>query len=228
VRHLLLVSALLGAGLMPACAADSPAQMVTGKRSIEQLLRIPKGLRAGRYTLHCGVLIGTSGGVLFARCYPPTTDYAPRALYKATTYAARSTLFVPATRDGEKVEVYTTLTVKIDTTRSNPLIQAAPNDGADAERYGPLYTAPQRYGGSHVNPPNRPLHDPRRAAVVWMKLQIDEQGLMTSCTIINNTKAPAWWVDAVNEAAKQMTFIPGYHEGKPVPTQFVQPMLWRY
>jgi hypothetical protein len=227
VRHLLVVLALFGAGLVPA-HADSPAQMFSGKRSIEQLLRIPRGLKPGRYTLHCGVLIGTSGWVLFARCYPPTTDYAPRALYKAATYAARSTLFVPATRSGKKVEVYATLTVKVDTTRSDPLIQSAPNDGADAEKYGALYTAPQRYGGSHVNPPIRPLHNPRRAAVVWMKLQIDEQGQMTSSTVINNTDAPAWWVDAVNDAAKQMTFIPGYHEGKPVPMQFVQPMLWRY
>jgi hypothetical protein len=40
--------------------------------------------------------------------------------------------------------------------------------------------------------------------------------------------APDWWVDAVNDAAKQMTFIPGYHDGKPVPMQFVQPMLWFY
>ena len=42
MRHLLLVIALLGAGLAPARAADSPAQMVTGKRSIEQLLDIPE------------------------------------------------------------------------------------------------------------------------------------------------------------------------------------------
>jgi hypothetical protein len=149
-------------------------------------------------------------------------------LLRATTYAAKTSLFVPATRNDNKVEVFTTLTVKVDTTRSGPLIQAAPNDGADAGRYGALYTAPQRYGGSHVNPPIRPAHNPRRAAVVWMKLQVDEQGRMTACTVVNNTGAPDWWVDAVNDAAKQMTFIPGYHEGKPVPMQFVQPMLWRY
>jgi hypothetical protein len=37
-----------------------------------------------------------------------------------------------------------------------------------------------------------------------------------------------WWVRAVEEAAKKMTFIPGHHDGKPMPMQFVQPMLWRY
>lgn len=227
MRQLLLVIALFGAGLVPAHAADSPAQMVTGKRSIEQLLRIPKGLTPARYTLHCGVLIGTSGWVLFARCYPRAGS-APNKLLKAAIHAAQASLFVPATHNGKKVEVFTTLTVRIDTTLSDPLILATPNDGEDAGKYGPLYTAPQRFGGSHLNPPNRYRHDPPRAAVVWLKLQVDEQGQMTSCTIVNNTNAPAWWVDAVNDAAKQMTFIPGHHDGKPVPMQFVQPMLWRY
>jgi hypothetical protein len=226
VRHLLLVIALF-AGLVPACAADSPAQMVDGKRSIEQLLRIPKGLAPGRYTLHCGVLIGTSGWVLFARCYP-RTGFAPNKLLEAAIHAAKTSLFVPATHQGKKVEVFTTLTLKIDTTLNDPLILATPNDGEDAAKYGPLYTAPQRYGGSHLNPPQRYLHDPPRAAVVWLKLQVDENGQMTACNVINNKEAPDWWVDAVNDAAKQMTFIPGYHDGKPVPMQFVQPMLWFY
>lgn len=227
MRRLLLLLALFGAGLLPVRAADSPAQMVTGKRSIEELLRVPKGLTPGRYTLHCGVLIGNSGWVLFARCYP-RTGYAPRNLLRAAIHAARTSLFVPATRNGKKVEVFTTLTVKVDTTLSEPVILATPNDGEDADKFGPLYTAPQRYGGSHVNPPFLRQRDPRRAAVVWLKLQIDEQGRMTACAVINKAGAPGWWVDAVNDAAKQMTFIPGYHDGKPAPMQFVQPMLWRY
>ena len=57
--------------------------MVTGKRSIEALLKVPKNLRPGRYSLHCGLLIGTSGWVLFARCYPPTTAYSPVELQRA-------------------------------------------------------------------------------------------------------------------------------------------------
>jgi hypothetical protein len=61
-----------------------------------------------------------------------------------------------------------------------------------------------------------------------MKLQIDEHGVMTDCTVINSSDAPDWWVDEVHRAAKKMTFIPGHNDGKPVPMQFVQPMLWRY
>lgn len=143
-------------------------------------------------------------------------------------YATKTSLFVPATHNGKRVEVFTTLTVKIDTSLGDPLILAVPNDGADAAKYGPLYTAPQRYGGSHVSMPDLPLHQPRRTAVVWMKLQIDERGVMTGCTLIDDWDAPDWWLRAVNTAAKRMTFIPGHHDGKPVPMQFVQPMLWRY
>ena len=141
MRHLFLVIALFCAGLLPARAADSPAQMVSGKRSIEELLKIPEELKAGRYRLNCGVLIGTSGWVLFARCYP-RTGYAPTDLLKAVMYAAKTSLFVPATHDGKRVEVYTTLTVTVDTTVSEPLILAVPNNGADVGKYGPLYTAP--------------------------------------------------------------------------------------
>ena len=227
MRHLFLVIALFGAGLLPAHAVDSPAQMVTGKRSIEELLNIPEELKPGRYTLNCGVLIGTSGWVLFARCYPRVGS-APTDLQKAVMYAAKTSLFEPATRNGKRVEVFTTLTVKIDTTMSEPLILAVPNDGSDAGKYGPLYTAPQRYGGSRIKPPLRRPQEPLRAAVVWIELQIDEHGAMTKSKVINTAGAPQWWVDTVDEAAKKMTFIPGYHDGKPVPMQFVQPMLWWY
>jgi hypothetical protein len=227
VRHLFLAIALFGTGLLPAHAIDSPAQMVTGKRSIEELLNIPEELKPGRYTLNCGVLIGTSGWVLFARCYPRVGS-APTDLQKAVMYAAKTALFEPATRNGKRVEVFTTLTVKIDTTMSEPLILAVANDGSDAGTYGPLYTAPQRYGGSRIKPPLRRPQEPLRAAVVWIELQIDEQGAMTKSKVINTAGAPQWWVDTVDEATKKMTFIPGYHDGKPVPMQFVQPMLWWY
>lgn len=227
MRHLFLVIALFGAGLLPARGADSPARMISGKRSIEELLNIPEELKPGRYTLNCGVLIGTSGWVLFARCYP-RSGFAPTDLQKAVMYAAKTSLFEPATRDGKRVEVYTTLTVKVDTTMSEPLILAVPNDGSDVGKYGPLYIAPQRYGGSRINPPMRRQQWPPRAAVVWLELQVDEHGGITKSKVFNTSNAPQWWVDTVDEAAKKMTFIPGYHDGKPVPMQFVQPMLWWY
>lgn len=228
MRRLLLAIALFGVCSPLARADDRPAQMVSGKRSIEELLRLPKDLRPGRYSLHCGLLIGTSGWVLFARCYSPK-GYAPYELQRAAMYAAKTSLFVPATRSGKRVEVFTTITVEIDTTVSDPLILAVPNDGADAARYGRLYSAPQRYGGSHISRPELRLHDPVRTAVVWMELQIDEQGVMKNCRVINPGRAaPDWWVDTVNKAARQMTFIPAHLDDKPLPSLFVQPMIWHY
>jgi hypothetical protein len=79
------------------------------RSSIEELLSIPEELKPGRYTLNCGVLIGTGGWVLFARCYPRVGS-APSDLQKAVMYAAKTSLFEPATRNGKRVEVFTTLT----------------------------------------------------------------------------------------------------------------------
>ena len=227
MRHLVLVIALLGAGLQAADAADSPAQMVVGERSIEELLRIPDTLKPGRYSVHCGVKVGTSGWTLFVRCYS-MTDSPPDELQTAVMHATRTSLFVPATRDGKPVDVFVMLAVTVDTTLGEPLILAVLNNGADAARYGLLYTAPQRYGSSHINLASLPARATPRTAVVWMKLQIDAQGVMTDCTLTNESGAPDWWVTAVRAAAKKMTFIPGYHDGKAAPMLYVQPMLWNY
>lgn len=156
MRYLLLVIALFGAGSLPARAADSPAQMVVGERSIEELLRIPDNLKPGRYRVHCGLKIGTRGWVLFVRCYS-MTDSAPDELQQAVMYAARTSLFAPATRDGKAIDVFAMLAVTVDTTLGDPLI-----------------------------------------------------------------------LEAVRAAAKEMTFIPGYHDGKPAPMLYSQPMLWNY
>ena len=123
MRHLVLVIALLGAGLQAADAADSPAQMVVGERSIEELLRIPDTLKPGRYSVHCGVKVGTSGWTLFVRCYS-MTDSAPDELQTAVMHATRTSLFVPATRDGKPVDVFVMLAVTVDTTLGEPLILA--------------------------------------------------------------------------------------------------------
>ena len=81
---------------------------------------------------------------------------APDDLRQAVVYATRISLFLPATRDGEPVDVWATLMVIVDTRLAEPLILAVPNNGADTARYGLLYTAPQRYGYSHVRSSRRP------------------------------------------------------------------------
>lgn len=165
--------------------------MVVGERSIEELLQIPDSLKPGRYAVHCAVKIGTSGWTLFVRCYS-MTDSAPDDLQTAVTHATRTALFVPATRGGKPIDVFAMLAVTVDTTRGDPLILAVLNNGADTARYGLLYTAPQRYGSSHINLPRLPAHTPLRTAVVWMKLQIDEHGVMRECTLTNDSGAPDW------------------------------------
>jgi hypothetical protein len=156
------------------------------------------------------------------------TDSAPDELQQAVMLATRTSLFAPATRDGKPIDVFAMLAVTVDTSLGDPLILAVLNNGADAAKYGLLYTGPQRYGSSHINLTSLPAHQSPRTAVVWMKLQIDEHGVMTDFTLINDSGAPDTWVRAVRAAAKEMTFIPGYHDGKPVPMLYVQPMIWKY
>lgn len=86
MRHLLLILLLAGAALQSAGAADSPAQMRVGKRSIEELLRIPGDLKPGRYVVQCEAYIGTSGWALAVRCYA-MSEGAPRSLQKAVAYS---------------------------------------------------------------------------------------------------------------------------------------------
>lgn len=86
MRALLLVIALFGAGSLPARAADSPAQMVVGERSIEDLLRLPGKLEPGRYEVQCETFIDRTGSARYARCYSMSQRPAPEDLRQAVAY----------------------------------------------------------------------------------------------------------------------------------------------
>jgi hypothetical protein len=63
VRHLFLAIALFGTGLLPAHAIDLPAQIVTGKRSIEALPWRTTGLTPEiRPALHGAAVVGGHSG----------------------------------------------------------------------------------------------------------------------------------------------------------------------
>ncbi len=145
--------------------------MVTGKRSIEELLNIPEELKPGRYTLNCGVLIGTSGWVLFARCYPRVGS-APKDLQKAVMYAAKTSLFEPATRNGKRSRFTTADGSSND---DEPLILAVPNDGPM-----PATTAAHRVAAT-----------PRRQS----DESIDELGRQAHTL---TDRAQWWWTPSMN------------------------------
>jgi hypothetical protein len=205
--------------------ADSPAQLVVGEDSIEELLRLPRKLKPGRYEVHCETYIDRTGDARYARCYSMSAWPAPDNLRQAVVYATRISRFLPAMRDGEPVDVWATLMVIVDTRLAEPLILAVPNNGADATRYGLLYTAPQRYGYTMFDRPDGRPHKAHRE-VVWVEFQIDEHGALKDFRLTNDPGVPDDWVARVRAAAQGFRFISGQHEGKPVPMLYLEPLTW--
>ncbi|HKS54999.1 MAG TPA: hypothetical protein VJS12_06920 [Steroidobacteraceae bacterium] len=195
------------------------AQLTEGPESIESLLRLPSGLEAGRYVVQCEALVDRTGRARRFTCYTAHRDQ--HALARQVRLAGRRAQFVPATRDGAKAEVYMLVMVQIDTTQSEPLILAVPNNGVEAGRYGLLYSAPQRFneftwdsrdwsGSGHV--------------LLWQNLHIDEHGKVLECAINNVSGAPEWLVARIKAQTKRMAFMPGYFQGKPVAMLYIEPV----
>jgi hypothetical protein len=59
-----------------------------------------------------------------------------------------------------------------------------------------------------------------------MNLHIDEHGEVRDSSLTKIGRPPRTWTDSLSEAAKKMTYIPGYHEGNAVPTLYVELWVW--
>jgi hypothetical protein len=205
-----------------ACAAATqPARLTEGPDSIESHLRIPEGLLPGRYVVQCEAWLRRNGKVRTFLCYSAEKTHGP--LVAAVARAGRQARFVAAMRDGKPAEVSMQVMVRIDITSQGPLVLAVPNNGVEAERYGLLYTAPQRFNEFiwHGN------HDPLKSSdiLLWRKLRIDEQGKVIEYRLENVGNVPQWFVDGLAEQVERMEFMPGYYEGKPVPMAYIEPWL---
>jgi len=213
----LLVLMLLWGSQAVAGQEATHARLTAGPHSIESLLRLPKWLQAGRYTVQCEACVRSSGRTRWFVCY--SADEGQSALAKAVAAAGRRAKFVPATRAGVAVDVYMQVMVRIDSTQREPLILAVPNNGVEAERYGLLYSGPQRFNEFTwmylTLQPGRIL--------LWQKMRIDEHGKVLEYVVTNVSDAPNLLVERIEEQVKRMEFMPGYFEGKPVPMSYVEP-----
>ena len=225
MRRLLLILALAPAALQPVHAADSPARLIEGEDSIEELLRLPGGLSPGRYEVHCETRIGSGGVPRTAHCYS-LTNSAPGDLQRAVLKALRDTRFVPAIRNGHAIEVYAVLMVVVDTRLKEPLILAVPNNGVDAARYGLLYTAPQRFDDSYYMYQQQPLHTPD-AGQLLMEFSIDEHGTIVDWRLRDESRTPQRNIERTLATMRRMQFLPGYFEGNPRPMLYVEGWFWR-
>lgn len=226
VLRLLLIATLAGFWTPQGNAADSPARLVVGDTSIEERLQIPRNLEPGRYAVHCEASIRRTGlpGVVY--CYLMEGP-APKSLIKSVTSAVRRARYVPAVRNGERIDVYAVLTVFVDTTFAEPMVLAVPNNGVERPRFGLLYTAPQRVlpmpsvwrpGGLDLN-----ALGAEPDLLIWMQFQVDERGDVSDFKLDKITDAKSSAIQYLERDARETKFLPGYHEGKPTAMLYMEP-----
>jgi hypothetical protein len=139
----------------------------------------------------------------------------------AVAAAGRRAKFVPATRGGKAAAVYMLVMVRIDVTAGEPLVLAVPNNGVESERYGLLYTAPQRF--NEFTWGRKDLWSETGRVLIWQKMRIDEHGKVSEYHMTNASNAPAYLVEQIERGVKRMEFMPGLFEGKPVSMRYVEP-----
>ena len=213
--------ALLATGLGSISAADTPARLVVGENSIEEELRLPALLKPGRYSIGCHTEITASGRSLHAACYE-MPDSPPSHMTDAVLEATRRARFEPATRAGIAAPVVVSYGVLIDTTLGEPLVLAVPNDFAERDRFGLLYTSPQRLvkAGQQTG---LPPWEVRPRSPLWLKMRIDEDGKVTGYVLDDAGRASTRGIDKVRSRIERMRFIPGYHEDRPVAMLYTEP-----
>jgi hypothetical protein len=228
VRAAVRLIVVFGCLVLPVMAVGSPARLVVGKHSIEELLSVPPSLERGRYAVHCEAQILRNGRAPQVYCYAlegPARD----DLVDAVTKAALRARFEPAVKDREPIEVYAVFMVLVDTTLAEPMVLAVPNNGAERKKFGLLYTAPQRViEKPSWGIPLQRYHGRRADRFVLIQVRVDERGNATDLSLRNLSDENSQTLRQIDERARQYEFLPGYHEGKPVPMLYVEPSFSVY
>ncbi len=209
-------------------ATDAPARLVVGENSIEELLRLPESLEAGRYAVHCEAHILRTGHAVRPYCYT-MAEPVPANLVRAVIKAAKRARYVPAVRAGEPIEVYVLLMVLIDSTLGEPMILAVPNNGVQRKKFGLLYSSPQRLIRNARRAASRPIlrdiPSGRPHLLIWSQFQVDELGNVLDFRLEEIHGARPRAIQLSDYDASNEKFVPGYHEGRPVAMLFVEPIF---
>lgn len=229
VRTLLTSALLSGTAFFshaPALAETvySPARLLEGERSIESLIEVPEALPAGLYIVQCETWISTSGQPRWLGCH--SDRKLPEDLVAIVERAGVQAAFAPARRDDKPMQARMQLSVRIYVGRGGPLVLAVPNNGADADKYGLLYTAPQRLTGIRwpVLTRVRDAYLKDNPLLIWLMLDVNEAGKVTQAALRNASQADADLVTAFELQMRQLEFIPGFFEGKPTSMMHVEPL----
>lgn len=201
-------------------AASTPARLTLGEESIEELIEVPDDMPLGRYKVRCEGMVLPNGEAGQFNCY---SDQVHALLIEATARAVREAKFTPATVNGKKLGVYMSLMVIIQITKDkdDPLVLAVPNNGADADRYGLFYSAPQRYNSFRWRP-DRFITRLRKDLRIFMNASVDEHGKVTQHSVTNVFGATPQLLEMLDRRIETMKFIPGYFHRKPAPMRYAE------
>ena len=222
----MVVRCLLGAALsypLLVWASDpiyTPARLLEDERSIEALLQIPSGLPNGLYTVQCKTWIMKSGRPWHFACR--SDQKLLHDLVRSVEFAGGKAWFVPATRNGGAVEARMLVTVRVYVTSEGPLTLAVPNSGTEVDKYGLLYTAPQRL--TRIDWPAIP-HDAimKDSTLLWAVLLVDERGKVMEFGLKNASHTDTGFAIQFRAQLGTLRFIPGSFEGKPASMMYVEP-----
>jgi hypothetical protein len=219
-----LLAVILWAWLPAVQAAHTHARLPEGDHALESLIELPKKLEAGLHKVYCEAQIDPTGRIRRSRfhCYT-LDDFTAYSLAKAVKRAGYRAQFVPGTRDGVATDVYMVFMVRVFVpAEGEPLILALPNNGAEEERYGLFYTAPQRFN-QFVWGRSLPTKARSRRMILWQDLEIDEHGKITKTLVTGIVGASGTVISTLEEEIKSMEFMPGLVNGKPTPMRYREP-----
>jgi hypothetical protein len=231
LRIIFAIAVLVGAALAsqtPASAADpvySPARLLQGEHSIESLLQLPPALPNGLHIVPCKTWVSERGRSHDFKCH--TEEKLPEGLVESVVAAGRQADYAPATLNGRRIRAHMLVTVRISVDANGSSIMAVPNDGAEADRFGLLYTAPQRLTmiDWRRSTTSRPAYIKDKPLLLWQIAHVDERGKSTDFELKNASRAHPDVVTYFKQQLAGVQFIPGSFEGKATPMLYVEP--WR-
>jgi hypothetical protein len=207
-----------------AMADSSPptlARFVDGDHSLQKLIEFPDVDDDVAAFVYCEATVLGSGKIRRNHCFP--NENVDPSFPKAVSAAAKLAKLTPATVDGDNRFVYLYYRVLFIQKDGAAEIHVYPNWGADVDKYGLSYEAPQCYHFSPIRKPCSPLF----IEFAHVTTVIGTDGTVKGDVTIElgDTNSMNWCENTIRSAFKSSKYIPGHHDGQPVDATYVE-MWW--
>lgn len=212
-------------------ASFQPAMIGDHDFSLAQRVKMPKVKGDFTVFVRCEAEVGATGNIRTNGCYNDA-DVSGK-FFKAVELASNRARFVPASVEGERVNVVALYTVVFRQKDGSQHVAVIPNHGTNAQQFGINYVAPQRYG----RPPKIRGLDLRnydgggddkdglrtRTGLQWVEAQIDELGRCTEAEVIRTSRSSRGGSRMAKRVVDEGPFIPGFVNGQPQAMRYIEP-----